>query len=62
MPVYYPPLATQTVIAGSGMAPTYIAASETFTVPEFRQALYVLEIEIEAGGSLVVDGFLVEVD
>lgn len=62
MPVYYPPLPTQTVISGGAMAPTYIAGTETFTVPEFRQALYVLEIEIETGGQLVVDGFLVEVD
>jgi len=42
------------------MTPTYIAPTETFVVPEFRQALYAMLIDNE--GTLIVDGFLVEVD
>jgi hypothetical protein len=42
--------------------PTYIAPAETFTVPENRQAPYVLEIDVDTGGTLAVDGFLIEVD
>lgn len=41
------------------LPPTFIAAGESYTVPEYRQALFALPIDVE--GSLVVDGALVEV-
>ncbi len=45
--------------AGGGMVPYFIATGETFTVSEYKQALFVLPIDCE--GSLVVDGYLLEV-
>jgi hypothetical protein len=42
------------------MVPTYIAPGETFTVLTNHQALFTMEINNE--GTLIVDGFLVEVD
>jgi hypothetical protein len=53
------PLPPQTVVANGGMAPTYIAPTETFTVPQYRQALFRLPIVID--GTLVVTGDLVGV-
>ncbi len=44
----------------NGMVPYFIAASETFTVPEFKQALFAMNIDNE--GILIIDGFLIEVD
>ena len=44
--------------AGSGMVPYFIATGETFTVSEYKQALFV---SIDCEGSLVVDGYLEEV-
>jgi hypothetical protein len=41
------------------MVPYFIATGETFTVSEYKQALFVLPIDCE--GSLVVDGYLLEV-
>jgi hypothetical protein len=43
-----------------GMVPYYIAPAQSFTVPEFYQALQGMDIDIE--GTLTVDGFLIEVD
>ena len=40
--------------------PTYIFPGETFTVPEFRQALYALPIVND--GVLITDGNIVAVD
>lgn len=60
MPIYYPPLATQTVVSGAAMVPTYIGPTETFTVPENRQALFTVPIDNE--GILDIDGVLEEVD
>lgn len=45
--------------SGLGMVPYFIATGETFTVPLYKQALYVLPIDNE--GTLVIDGFLIEV-
>lgn len=42
------------------MVPYYIAPGETFTVPEFKQALFAMLID--NAGTLAVDGFLLEVD
>ena len=44
----------------NGMVPYYIAPSEVFTVPEFKQALFAMNIDNE--GILEIDGFLIEVD
>lgn len=44
----------------NGMVPYYIAPGETFTVPEYKQALFAMNIDNE--GILEVDGFLIEVD
>jgi hypothetical protein len=41
------------------MVPYFIASDETFTVPEFKQALFNMPIDVE--GTLVVDGYLLEV-
>jgi len=50
-----------TIPAGSAaFVPTYIGPTETFTVPENRQALKAMAIDNE--GTLTVDGFLIEVD
>jgi hypothetical protein len=43
----------------NGMVPTYIAEGDSFTIPVDRQALFALDIVVD--GTLVVDGFLVEV-
>jgi hypothetical protein len=51
-----------TTSASGGMVPYYIGATETFTIPQYKQGLYQMEIEIEVGGALVIDGLLVEVD
>lgn len=63
MPVYFPPLQTQTIVANGGMTPTRILATEAFTIPANRQALKAMPIVIEAGGSLVIESnaFLIEV-
>lgn len=42
------------------MVPYYIGTGETFTVPEFRQALF--SETIDGPGFLDVDGLLLEVD
>jgi hypothetical protein len=47
------------VVATSGMVPYFIAATETFTVPVYKQALF--EMTIDSQGLLVVDGFLIQV-
>lgn len=44
----------------SAFVPTLIDTGETWTVPEDRQALFALTIDVV--GLLEVDGFLVEVD
>lgn len=44
----------------SGMVPYFIPAADSFRVPEFRQALFAMTIEVE--GVLAVDGYLLEVD
>jgi hypothetical protein len=44
----------------NGMVPYFIAVDEIFTVPEFKQALFAMNIDVE--GILVIDGFLIEVD
>jgi hypothetical protein len=43
----------------AGSVPTFIAADEVFIVPVNRQALFAMTIDVE--GSLVVDGYLIEV-
>lgn len=60
MPVFFPPLGSQTAVASGGMVPTYIAPTEVFTVPVNRQALFAMLIEND--GTLIVDGYLVEVN
>lgn len=45
---------------GGTSVPFYIAVGETFTVPEYRQALFAVPIEVD--GTLVIDGYLIEVD
>jgi len=44
----------------NGMVPYYIAPSEIFNVPIYKQALFAMNIDNE--GMLEVDGFLIEVD
>jgi hypothetical protein len=44
----------------NGMVPYSIALGETFTVPVNKQALFAMNID--NSGTLVVDGFLIEVD
>ncbi len=47
--------------SGSGeFVPYFIALGEVFTVPEFKQALFSMNIDNE--GIIVIDGFLIEVD
>ena len=46
--------------SASAGVPYFIADGDTFTVPEFIQALFTIIIDVE--GLLVVDGFLVWVD
>lgn len=43
----------------SAFVPFSIPLGETFTVPEHKQALYHMSIDIE--GDLIIDGFLIEV-
>jgi hypothetical protein len=53
---------SSTWVAGSipgGMVPYYIAPTETFTVPLYKQALY--SMDIDNTGTLDVVGFLLEV-
>lgn len=45
---------------GDAMVPYYVPATSLFNVPEFKQALYAMDIVVD--GYLVVDGFLIEVD
>lgn len=45
---------------GGGMVPYFIASGDTFTVPEFKQALFAMTIDVE--GVLDVSGVLIEVD
>ncbi len=45
---------------GGGMVPYFIALNDIFTVPEFKQALFQMTIDVE--GILEVDGFLIQVD
>jgi hypothetical protein len=47
-------------LALSIFVPYFIAEDETFTVPEYKQAVSAMTIDVE--GSLVVDGYLIEVD
>lgn len=54
-----PSAGSATSISG-GMVPYYIGPGETFSVPEFRQALYAMLIDVE--GTLDVEGYLLEVD
>lgn len=44
----------------NGMVPYFIAATEKFIIPEFKQALFSMNIDNE--GDLQIDGFLIEVD
>lgn len=44
----------------NGMIPYFIASTETFTIPLYKQAVFAMNIDNE--GILVVDGFLIEVD
>ena len=44
----------------NGMVPYFISSSEKFLVPEFKQALFSMNIDNE--GVLEVEGFLIEVD
>lgn len=44
----------------TGIVPYYIAPTETYVVPEFKQALFAMNIDNE--GILEIDGFLIEVD
>lgn len=41
--------------------PTQILSGETYFVPERRQVLFTLPISIESGGTLQIDGDLIEV-
>jgi hypothetical protein len=43
-----------------GFVPVFIPSGETFTVPEDKQALFAMTIDNE--GTLVVDGYLVQVN
>ena len=56
----YPPLALQSTSASGAMVPTYLGPTETFTVPENRQALFAQLIDNE--GTLILDGTLIGVD
>lgn len=44
-----------------GLVPYLIESGETYTVPVKKQALFNMPITVDAGGSLVVDGFLLMV-
>lgn len=48
--------------AEGAMVPYNIAAGETFTVPDRKQALYSETIDVDPDGDLFVDGMLIEVD
>lgn len=58
----YPPGNSSVIEESDSFVPYLIQSGETFTVPEFKQALYAMNIEVDPGGSLVVDGYLIEVD
>lgn len=59
--LYGDDLDTASSSAGDGMVPYLIESGETFTVPVKKQALWEATITVDAGGSLVVDGMLIEV-
>jgi hypothetical protein len=44
----------------NGIVPYFIALSDKYTIPEFKQALFAMNINVE--GILEIDGFLIEVD
>lgn len=50
---------TSALGSGGGMVPYYVAPADTFTVPLYKQALYLMEID--NAGLLVVEGYLLEV-
>lgn len=50
---------TDTRARNAAMTPYYIAVGDTFTVPEYKQAVSAMPITVD--GDLVVDGYLVEV-
>jgi hypothetical protein len=49
-----------TSTATDGMVPYFIASGDTFTVPLYKQALKAMPITVD--GTLVVDGYLIEVN
>ena len=57
---HWPPLSVQAITAFGAMMPTYIAPTETFVVPEHRQALFAQMIDNE--GTMIIDGALIGVD
>mgnify|MGYP001562406919 CR=1 FL=1 len=50
----------QGIDGANGMVPYFIASNEVFHVPEFKQALFAMNIDNE--GIMIIDGFLIEVD
>jgi hypothetical protein len=52
---------TEILLGGTDMVPYQIDAGETFTVPIKKQALWEMTINVDAGGSLVIDGYLIMV-
>jgi len=46
--------------SASSMVPYYVPPLTLFTVPEYKQALFAMDITVD--GFLVTDGFLIEVD
>lgn len=44
---------------GGGMVPYLIPAGETFTVPVNKQGLFTITIDVQ--GTLIVDGYLIQV-
>jgi len=53
-------ISSPSTVTGSEGIPYFIATGETFIVPEFKQALFSMNIDNE--GILEVDGFLIEVN
>lgn len=49
------------VAGGGGMTPTYIGPTETFTVPDNRQALFAMTIDNEGAIDLGENSYLIEV-
>lgn len=45
--------------SGDGLMPFYIPAGETYTIPQYRQGLFLLPITVD--GTLTVNGALVQV-